>query len=363
MKLPSPNIAFVHDDLTQWGGAERLLLGMHEVFQGAPIYTTVVDFSKLPFVFRSLDIRPSFMQKIPAVRRFPRAFAPVYPFAVESFDLTSYDIIVSSSTRFAHGIIPGPRSIHICFMNTPAKMWWDADRYFGYPHGWVEPLLLPLRIWDQNAAQRVDVFIANSHNVASRIEKYYRRTSVILHPFVDLDRFAFPPRKGNFFLIVSRLLKYKHIDLAVQACSKLHLPLVIIGSGPDEKRLEAMAGPTVRFVGQLTDDAVVEYYRDWLALIIPGEEDFGMTALEAGASGKPVIAFAGGGALETVVDGKTGTFFKESTVESLQHAVRTFCPERFSPPLLRAHARLWSKTRFQTKFRHIVLSASRKTIV
>ncbi|MDP3724045.1 MAG: glycosyltransferase [bacterium] len=355
-------IAFVHDDLTQWGGAERLLLGMLEVFPGAPIYTTVVDFSKLPSVFSTLDIRPSFMQKVLGVKRFPRAFAPLYPFAVESFDLTSYDIIVSSSTRFAHGIIPGPRSIHLCFMNTPAKMWWDSNRYFGTTPLWLEPALAAFRAWDQIAALRVDQFLANSQNVRRRIEKYYRRESIVLHPFVDLARFAYLSRKGKFFLIVSRLLKYKHIDLAVQACSRLHLPLVVIGSGPDEKRLCALAGPTVRFAGQLTDDAVVAYYRDCLALIIPGEEDFGMTALEAFASGKPVIAFVGGGALETVVDGKTGMFFREPTIDSLISVLKRFEKTAFSGLILKAHARTWSKQNFQRKFRRLVEKAGGRAL-
>ena len=298
-------VALVHDYLNQMGGAERVVLALHEIFPDAPIYTSIYDPQRVDPVFQKMDIRTSFMQKLPLVTKHHQPYLPFYPFAMESLDLRGYDLVLSSSSAFAKGVITRPETMHICYCHTPMRWCWNYDEYVEREHlGKIARLALPffitkLRSWDQTSSMRVDHFIANSPVVAERIQKYYRRDAVVIPPPVVAQRFTFDPETQveDYFLIVSRLVPYKRIDLAIEACNKLQLPLVIIGSGRDLERLKKLAGPTVRFMGRLSDEDVLYYYAHCRALLFPGEEDFGITPLEAQASGRPVIAYGAGGAL------------------------------------------------------------------
>jgi len=267
-------------------------------------------------------------------------------------------------------VITKPGTMHICYCHTPMRWCWNYDEYvereqLGKLARGVLPFLITwLRVWDQTTAMRVDHFIANSPAVADRIQKYYRREAVVIPPPVDASRFLFDPttQPEDYFLVVSRLMPYKRIDLAIQACNRLQLPLVIIGSGRDQQRLQQMAGPTIRFLGRLSDAEVLHYYAHCRALILPGEEDFGITPLEAQASGRPVVAYSAGGALASVIDGVTGTFFQEQTVESLAATLAAFDETRYDPQIIRDHALEFDKPRFHRRILQFIeakMSAAR----
>ncbi len=355
-------VALVHDYLNQMGGAERVVLALHELFPDAPLYTSIYDPSLVDPAFQKIDIRPSFMQKFPFVMKHHQPFLPFYPFAMESLDLRGYDLVLSSSSAFGKGVIVKPSTTHICYCHTPMRWCWNYAEYVEREQlGGMARRILPflitwLRVWDQTSAMRVDHFISNSPTVADRIQKYYRRESVVIPPPVDASRFLFDAssKPEDYFLIVSRLAPYKRIDLAIQACNKLQLPLMIIGSGRDEKALRAMAGPTIRFMGRLPDSEILHYMAHCRAFLFPGEEDFGITPLEAQASGRPVIAFGEGGALVSVVEGMTGTFFHEQTVEALASALALFDEHRYDPQLIRNHALDFDKPRFQRRIMQFI---------
>lgn len=350
-------VALVHDYLNQMGGAERVVMAFHEIFPDAPIYTSIYDPQRVDPAFHKMDIRTSFMQKFPLVTKHHQPYLPFYPFAMESLDLRSYDLVLSSSSAFGKGVITRPETMHICYCHTPMRWCWNYDDYVEREQlGKIARSVLPffitgLRTWDQTSSMRVDHFIANSPVVAERIHKYYRREAVIIPPPVDVSRFAFDPtsQPGDYFLIVSRLIPYKRIDLAIEACNKLQLPLVIVGSGRDLERLKKMAGPTIRFLGRLSDEDVLDYYAHCRAFLFPGEEDFGITPLEAQASGRPVIAYSVGGALASVIDNVTGVFFQEQTVESLTSALEAFDEHTFDPQTIRNHALEFDLPRFNRR--------------
>jgi glycosyltransferase involved in cell wall biosynthesis len=350
-------VALVHDYLNQMGGAERVVLALHELFPDAPLYTSIYDPRRVDAAFRSIDIRTSFMQKLPLVKKHHQPFLPLYPFAMERLDLRGYDLVLSSSSAFGKGVITRPETMHICYCHTPMRWCWNYDEYVEREHlGKIARSVLPffitnLRVWDQTTSMRVDHFIANSPVVADRIQKYYRREAVVIPPPVEAQRFLFDPmaQPEDYFLVVSRFMPYKRIDLAIEACNRLGLPLVIIGKGRDEQRLRRLAGPTIRFLGGLSDEEVLRYYAHCRALILPGEEDFGITPLEAQASGRPVIAFGAGGALASVVDGVTGAFFHEQTVASLVATLATFDESRYDTQVIRNHALEFDKPRFHRR--------------
>jgi len=363
-------VALVHDYLNQMGGAERVVLAFHELFPDAPLYTSIYDPRRVDAAFQQIDIRTSFMQRLPFVKKHHQPFLPLYPFAMERLDLRGYDLILSSSSAFGKGVITKPGTMHICYCHTPMRWCWNYDEYvereqLGKLARGVLPFLITwLRVWDQTTAMRVDHFIANSPAVADRIQKYYRREAVVIPPPVDASRFLFDPttQPEDYFLVVSRFMPYKRIDLAIQACNRLQLPLVIIGSGRDQQRLQQMAGPTIRFLGRLSDAEVLHYYAHCRALILPGEEDFGITPLEAQASGRPVIAYSAGGALASVIDGVTGTFFQEQTVESLAATLAAFDETRYDPQINRDHALEFDKPRFHRRILQFIeakMSAAR----
>ncbi len=352
--LRGARVALVHDYLNQAGGAEKVVEVLTEMFPGAPIYTSVYDADAMPEFWRGLDIRTSFMQRIWPRLSGAKALVPLYPAAFESFDLRAYDLVLSSTTAFAKGVITQPETCHICYCNSPTRFLWRYHDYVQHerlPAG-VEPLLpflaTPFRLWDYNAAQRVDHFVAGSYNAARRIAKHYRRESDVVQSPIETAQFQAAEEVTDYFLIVSRLQPYKAIHLAVEACSRLGLPLRIIGEGSDRRRLESLAGPTVRFLGRLPDDEVRAHLAQARALILPGEEDYGLTPLEAQASGRPVIAFRAGGALETVCEGRTGLFFDEPTADSLACVLHRF-EDTFDPDVLRAHAQRFDTTVFKQK--------------
>lgn len=350
-------VALVHDYLNQMGGAERVVMALHEIFPDAPIYTSIYDPQRVDPAFQKMDIRTSFMQKLPMVTKHHQPYLPFYPFAMESLDLRGYDLVLSSSSAFGKGVITKPETMHICYCHTPMRWCWNYDEYvereqLGKMARRVLPFLITgLRVWDQTSAMRVDHFIANSPIVAERIRKYYRREAVVIPPPVEARRFTFDlnAQLEDYFLIVSRLIPYKRIDLAIEACNRLHLPLIIIGSGRDAQRLQRRAGPTIRFMGRLSDEEVLHYYAHCRAFLFPGEEDFGITPLEAQASGRPVIAYGAGGALASVIDDVTGKFFTEQSVESLVAVLASFDERTYDPQSIRNHALEFDMPRFHRR--------------
>jgi len=347
-------VAIVHDYLMQLGGAERVVQALHELYPEAPIYTSVYSEKIVRTYFPKATVHASFLQKIVGPRTYKHALS-LYPSAFESFDLRNYDVVLSSTSSFAKGVITPPEVCHVCYCHTPSRFAWRNHEYIGEKdislptRILLRAILLKLRMWDVLAAKRVDFFVANSKNIARRIQTFYQSESVVIEPPVDISRFHVSDQVNDNFLICSRLIRYKQIDLAIEACNRLKLPLVIIGTGPDEARLKAMAGPTVRFLNQCTDREVAENMATCKALIFPGDEDFGVTPLEAMASGRPVIALNEGGAKETVLEGVTGMRFKESTVESLMETLTAFKPEDFDRDTLLQWAERFSVSNFQAR--------------
>jgi glycosyltransferase involved in cell wall biosynthesis len=342
------------------GGAEKVLLALHELFPQAPIYTSIYEPRRVDRRFRSMDIRTSFMQRLPYVKSHHQPFLPMYPLAFERLDLRAYDLVISDSSAFAKGIVTRPEALHISYCHTPMRWAWNYEEYVErerlgrLARMMLTPFITWLRTWDYVTAARVDYFVANSPAVAARIAKYYRREAAFIPPPVDTSRFYVAPQHDDFFLVVSRLIPYKRIDLAVKAFSMLELPLRIIGTGRDERRLRRMAARNVTFLGRLSDDEVRSQMARCRALIFPGDEDFGITPVEAQASGRPVIAFGAGGALASIVEGSTGLFFFQQTPEALAEVVTSFHDDYFDPHAIRRHAEEFDTQRFLRRFSQFV---------
>jgi glycosyltransferase involved in cell wall biosynthesis len=348
-------IALVHDYFIQMGGAEKVAAAMHDSFPAAPIYTTVALQHRLPRELRSADIRTSPMQFLPGMESRFRQYFMLYPFAVEHFDLSEYDLILSSSSGYAKGVRRRSNAIHVCYCHTPMRWVWRHDDYvaresFGRVARSALPLCLwGLRKWDLRAAQQPDYYIANSHLVAERIKQVYGRDAIVIPPPIDVDRFEPTTEIDDYYLILSRLVPYKRIDLAIEACKRLNRRLVIIGDGPDRARLEKLSGPKTQFLGRQPDSRVNRYASRCRALLFPGEEDFGMVPLEVNAAGRPVIAFRGGGAVETVVEGVTGVLFNEPDSTSLVEAIEDFESRSWHQPTLRSHAEKFDRRVFSLR--------------
>ena len=323
------HLALVHDWLNQIGGAEDVLETLTEMFPSAPVYTSMYWPEKMNPVYREWDIRVTWMDRLPGVYRHHQPYLPLYPLAFAGLDLSDYDLVLSNKSGFCHGVRTGDTP-HICYCLAPTRYVWDFDAYAAREalspaaRTALRPLVALLRRWDYRAAQRVNHFIAISREIQDRIQRYYGRDSIIIHPPVDTRRFEPATIQDDYYLIVSRLIPYKRIDLAVRAFNQLGLPLVIAGAGRDREALEAQAGPTVTFLGYAPDDDLPDLFARCKAYILPGVEDFAITPVRAQAAGRPVIAYGGGGALDTVVEGKTGAFFSEMTPEALAKAVREF---------------------------------------
>jgi len=346
-------VALVHDYLVHLGGGERVLLEIARAFPGAPIFTSIFEPAAFGDALRGFDVRPSWMQRIPGAGRNFRALLPLYPKAFESIDLRGFDLVVSSTTSFAKGVRVAGATLHVCYMNTPTRFLWRPDEYAGD----VVPLLarplyaaaLPaLRRWDLEAAARPHRIIANSRNVAERIRAVYGRDSDVLHCPAAVDGLVPGSDVEDYYLVAARLLPYKRVALAIEACNTLRSRLVIMGSGPDEARLRALAGPTISFAGHVSEEVRRRLFARARAAIVPGIEDFGLVPIEAAAAGRPTVAFAAGGALETVVEGETGLFFREPTASALASSLQSLSSHTFDPEKLVAHARLFSPERFRS---------------
>jgi len=356
-------VAFVHDYLTQFGGAERVLLAMLALYPDAPVYTSLYDESVFAGAFDGVDVKTTWLQRVPLARRSFRALLPLYPSAFAALDMSPFDLVISSTSSFAKGVRVRPGALHVSYVHTPTRFLWRLNEYaFDVAPWWSRPMLaaaLPgLRRWDYAAAQRPNHIVANSRNVAERIMTCYGRTSDVLHCPADIEAFA-PVAAAeieDYYVVAARLLPYKRVRLAVEACNALRAPLVVLGSGPDEARLRAMAGPTVRFAGRVSDVARRQVFARARAIIVPGEEDFGLVPVEAAAAGRPTVAFGAGGAMETVVDGVTGKFFHEPTAESLARALTSLDPLGYDVAALSAHAAKFSAERFRAGFRTLLAS-------
>jgi glycosyltransferase involved in cell wall biosynthesis len=352
--------ALVHDWLPFMGGAERVLINFKQIYKDAPIYTSIYNPEQLDDELKNIDVRTSFLQEKKDALKNHRKYFPQMPVAFESFDLNEYDIVLSSSSSCAKGVITNPNTMHVCYCHSPMRYGWEfyyeyTNEMKGIKKDLVKYFINYMRVWDVVSSNRVDYFISNSENVAKRIWKHYRRESVVIHPPVRCNLFNISDIDEEYFLIVSRLQEYKRVDLAVEAFNELGLPLVIIGDGPMREKLQAMARDNIKFLGRQPDSVIKEYYSKCRAFIFPGEEDFGITPLEAQASGRPVIAFGKGGALETVVDGQTGVFFKEQTVESLKDAIKVLGGTKFDKDLIRKHAEGFDEEIFKEKVDRFVI--------
>jgi len=361
-------IAIVHDYLNQYGGAERVVEVLHEIFPEAPIYTSVYLPDNLPDSFKQMDIRTTFMQGFPFIDKLYKKYLMFYPFAMRNLNVKKYDLIISSSSSFAKGVKKGKNALHICYCYTPTRFIWYYDFYIKKERfNKITSFLLPLFIrflkrWDLKVIKGVDKFIAISKNIQEKINKCYNRDSVIIYPPVDLSKFNIldygNEDKGDYFLIVSRLNSYKNLDLVVKAINKVSLNLKIIGTGPYRQELERISNGNkkIEFLGRVTDEELKRYYAGCRALIFPGEEDFGISPLEAQALGRPVIAFAKGGALETVINGETGLFFNEDNEDSLAAAIEYFIKieNKFDTSKIRNHALKFDKEIFKSNFKKYI---------
>lgn len=359
-------VALVHDYLTQYGGAERVLEALHTLWPEAPIFTSLFRPDAFPDHWRDWDIRESWLGKLPTARTHHRLLLPLYPlvFASLSGALREFDVVVADSSAWAHRA-HGQGAVHITYTHSPARFLWRDQTYLepaGIPK-WLRPALTltvrPLRWLDRRAAQRVDVVIANSDTVRRRIASAWGRNAEVVYPPVTLDGSATdcPEPAEPYYLVVSRLVPHKRIDLAVDACTRSGRTLIVAGSGPERAGLQRRAGPSVRFAGPVSDADKADLLRRASALILPGQEDFGITAVEAQAAGRPVIAFNAGGATETVIDGETGLFFDEPTPASLNGAIDRFEQRSWSADACRRNAARFSTEAFQARMRAIVETA------
>jgi len=368
-------VALIHDFLNQYGGAERVLEALTEIFPDAPIYTLLYEPEKMRGKFENTDIRTSFLQKFPKfLRKRHKYLLPFMPTAPETFNLRDFDLVISSSSAFAKGIVVKPRTIHVCYCHSPMRYSWDWNEKYLTEQGLGDKrkllarlLLNYIRIWDRVAADRVDYFIANSRATQGRIKKYYGRESTVVYPPAEIGNPKAEPweiSQGSalgdkkYFLIISRLSPYKKIEVAVEAFNKLDLPLVVIGEGAPKylKFLKSIAGTKTKLLGWITDDKIKEYYSNCRAFVFPGEDDFGIAPVEAMSFGKPVIALRRGGATETIIEGVTGEFFNEPTIEVLADAVRRFQEneKNYDPEKIRKQAKKFSKEIFVKNFKRVI---------
>jgi len=338
-------IAFVHEYLNQFGGAERMLQVLCSIYPNAPIYTLLYDRDATGHIFEDQIVRTSFLQNIPFAMKHHRLFPLLMPLAMEQFDFSNFDLVISVSASFAKGIITKPGTTHICYCLTPPRFLWDnSQRYvedFSFP-GFIKKLLPPfityLRVWDREASLRVDKFWAISNFVKERVKKYYLQDSDLIYPPVNVSKFYISDKIENYFLMAGRLVSYKKFDLAVNVFNKLRLPLRIAGIGPEMKKLKKIAQRNIHFLGLISDRELAEQYSRAKALIFPQEEDFGIVPLESMASGRPVIAYRGGGAVETIAENETGIFFDEQDENSMIRAVKKFDERQFDHNICRKQA-------------------------
>ncbi|MHB1610748.1 MAG: glycosyltransferase [Sulfobacillus sp.] len=356
-------VALVHDWLINMGGAERVLEELARMFPDAPIYTGVVDRSRLSPYLRTRRIVPSLVQRWPLAIRWYNRYLPLLAYGFEQFDLSSYDLVISSSAAVAKGVVTPAKTCHIAYVHTPMRYAWDLYHQYHTreAHGLTRKLMGPvfhyMRLWDRVSTDRVDVLVANSTTVRARIKKHYRRPATVIHPPVAVDHFRVADQVADYYLVLSRLVSYKRFDLAIQAANALKRPLIVAGDGPERKHLEHLAGPTVKFLGTVSDDQLGILMSQARALIFPGEEDFGIAPVEAQAAGRPVIAYGRGGVMDTVQHAKTGVLFLEQTLEALVAAILEAETIAWDSQAIRQHALQFGPERFRSQFRDLVNQA------
>jgi glycosyltransferase involved in cell wall biosynthesis len=352
--------AIVHDYFTQLGGAEMVAQELVRFLPDAKLYSTVALPDRLPVGLRGVPMKTSWMQRLPNLDKYYRTYFLLYPLAVRSLDLSGFDLVISSSSGYAKGVKTDRNAMHICYCHNPMRWAWSFDSYSAHENmGKTQKAVLPMMInvlkaWDRTAARQPDHFVANSKTVAERIQRSYGRAAHVIHPPVDIHRFQPSIEKEDYYLVLSRLVSYKNIEIAVEACTKLNRRLMVIGDGPDRARLMAKAGPAVTFLGRLSDAAVEHFAARCRALLFPGEEDFGMAPLEVAAAGRPTIAYRAGGAIETIIDGMTGVFFDQPRTTDLVNAIERFEQLQWDPKVLRCHAEEFSIDVFQRRFRQFL---------
>lgn len=358
-------LALVHDWLNGMRGGEKVLEVLCDLFPDADLYTLFYEPLRVSPKIRAMNPRTSVLQRLPFGRRHYRHYLPLYPWAIGKFDMRIYDTVISSSHCAAKGVRLREGQVHICYCHAPMRYIWDQyEAYFGGRNRWrLSSIVMRLfrerlRRWDVATAQRVDAFIANSQTVAHRIAQYYEQEAVVVHPPVDTEFFR--PiggvDDGEYFLVVSALVPYKRIDLAIEAFNDMKTPLWVVGEGPERARLERLAGPSIRFLGWVDDDTLLRLFNGCRALVFPGEEDFGITAVEAQACGRPVVALQRGGVVESVRDGRTGLFFNEPTVEALCDAVQQFKQIVFDRGVIRAVAERYGGDHCRTELAKTIQS-------
>ena len=350
----SMRVAIVHYWLVSMRGGEKVVEALCDMYPEADIFTLVYDENRVSEKIKRHKVTSSFLQKIPGAVKHYQSLLPLMPFALESLDLSGYDLIISSESGPAKGIIAPPHSTHVCYCHSPMRYIWDHYHSYRANAGLASRMLLPwmaplLRSWDVSTSMRVDRFVANSHHVRARIGKYYGRSATVIYPPVAVDDYAPSAETGDFYLCAGQLVSYKRVDLAVRAFTKMGRNLVVIGEGKELAALKAIAGPTITFLGRAPFPVLKEKLARCKALIFPGEEDFGIIPVETMASGRPVIAFGSGGALETVVPGLSGVLFHEQTPEAIIDAVHAFEAEAaaFDPAAIREHAARFSTRNFK----------------
>jgi glycosyltransferase involved in cell wall biosynthesis len=366
VKLTLMKVAIVHDYLSQFGGAERVVSEMARIFRDAPIYTSIFHPEMTWPEFNHYRVFTSWLQNVPGSKRYFKLLLPLYPIVFEQMYFENYDVVISSASSFAKGINVSPDVIHICYCHAPTRFLWSFDDYLNrqgigtWSRNFLRPVIDALQHWDLRAARKPDYFLANSSVVKQRIARIYGRDAQVIHPPVNVHRFEVAHKSENFYLIVSRLLSYKRIDIAIEAFNRLGLPLVIVGDGPDRGYLERLAKSNVTFTGYLNDTKVLDYFYRCRAFVFPGEEDFGIAPLEANACGKPVIAYRAGGTLDTVINGESGLFFDEQNAESLVNAVQDSQKVAWDPDGIRIHAESFCPENFQQKMVNFVGEVARK---
>lgn len=349
-------VALVHDYLSQDGGAERVLKALQELYPEAPTFVLFYDKNKLPEHFFKQEVHPSFIHFLPFAKNHYRWYLSLMPLATERHNLKDFDVVISSTSAFAKGVITNPETLHLSYCHTPTRyLWTDTHSYIEEMHtnflvkALLPPLISRLRLWDRMSAERVDHFWANSENVKRRIQKFYKRDAEVIYPPVDTHLFKISENIGNYFLTGGRLVPYKHFDLTIKVFNRLGWPLKIFGAGPEEDKLKSLAKSNIEFLGQIKDEEKIELYAKAQAFIHPQAEDFGITAVEAMAAGRPVIAFAQGGALETVIPNSTGLLFAEQSWESLLETLLKFDASTFNPLAIKEFAENFSLENFKNK--------------
>jgi glycosyltransferase involved in cell wall biosynthesis len=355
MKPSEPRVALVHDFLLDLRGGERVFLALCDMFPGADLFTAVYDPVGTEGRFADRTVHTSFLQRLRPNASSFRRLLPLYPYAMEALDLSGYDLVLSSSSAWAHGVLPSPDAVHVCYCHNPFRYAWNAREATLRAHGPVVraalgAVLQRWRQWDWIAAQRVDSYIANSETTRRRIARYFTREAEVVYPPVEIERFA-PAPPADHYAVLSELMPHKRIELAVHAFNALRRPLVVIGDGPDARRLQRLAGPTVRFTGRVSDAEVARLLATARALVVTATEEFGIAAVEAQAAGRPVVALDEGGVTESVQEGRTGVFYESPTPEALADAIVAFDPMSVDPADCVANAQRFSGATFAAEIR------------